>query len=70
MVLPLRRIFNKNAGLLMPAILTTLAAFSFIMPSIIEGKLGWGWIDVIVTGLWASLRTPLLKAISLCLMSA
>jgi hypothetical protein len=40
MVLPLRRIFNKNIGLLMPAILTTLAAFSFIIPSIIKENLG------------------------------
>jgi hypothetical protein len=40
MVLPLRRIFNKNTGLLILAILTTLAAFSFTMPSIIKGNLG------------------------------
>jgi hypothetical protein len=40
MVLPLRHIFNKNAGPLILAILTTLAAFSFIILSIIEGKLG------------------------------
>jgi hypothetical protein len=51
MVLPLWRIFNENVGLLILAILTTLAAFSFIMPSIIEGNLGQGWINVIVTGL-------------------
>jgi hypothetical protein len=39
MVLPLWRIFNKNAGPLMLAILITLAAFSFTMLSIIEGNL-------------------------------
>jgi hypothetical protein len=40
MVLSLRRIFNKNAGLLILVILIILAAFSFTMPSIIEGNLG------------------------------
>jgi hypothetical protein len=51
MVLPLRRIFNENAGPLILAILTTLIAFSFIIPSIIEGNLSQGWINVIVIGL-------------------
>jgi hypothetical protein len=54
MVLPLQCIFNENAGPLMLAILTTLAAFSFTVPSIIEGNLGRGWINVIVAGLWTS----------------
>jgi hypothetical protein len=51
MVLPLRRIFNENTGPLILVILTTLAAFSFTMPSIIEENLGQGWINIIVTSL-------------------
>jgi hypothetical protein len=51
MILPLRRIFNENTGPLMPAILTTLAAFSFTIPSIIEGNLSRGWINIIIASL-------------------
>jgi hypothetical protein len=42
MVLPLRCIFNKNAGPLILVILITIAAFFFTMPSIIKGNLGQG----------------------------